>query len=246
MRDEIMNAYVSEFLGTMLLIVLGNSVVANVLLPKTKGHASGWIAITVGWGLSVYVSVLCFGSSSGAHINPAVTIGLAAANAFPWNLVAGYIIAQMLGAMFGAYIVYELHRDHFILCEDPDLKLATFSTGPAIRNLPRNVLCETVATFVLVFAALSAESLDPESQSGLATLGAIRAGFIVFAIGITLGGTTGYAINPARDLGPRIVHAICPIAGKRDSDWGYAIVPVLGPILGGLLAALVWTVLSTS
>ena len=245
-----MQPYLAEFIGTLLLTLLGGGVVANVLLKGTKGHDSGWIVITAGWGLAVFVAVLCVADVSGAHINPAVTIGLAAAGKFPWAEAPGYIVAQMLGAFAGAVLVFLLYRDHYLATDDVDAKLGTFATEPAIRNLPVNLLCEIVATFVLVFAVLHAgnptsviESTDLPAENvetvkvGLGAPGAIPVGLTVVAIGLCLGGLTGYAINPARDLGPRIAHALLPIGGGRDSDWSYAWVPVVGPILGGLAAA---------
>ena len=248
-----MNVFVAEIVGTAILILLGNGVVANVLLSRTKGHGSGWIVICAGWGFAVYAAVLCVGQFSGAHINPAVTIGLAVAGAFQWKLVPGYIAAQMVGAILGAALVYVFYKPHYDDTDDTDLKLGTFCTAPAIRTLPWNFLCEVIATFVLVYAVLlmtdASFTLDVEAggrkiKVGLGSIGALPVGLIVFAIGLSLGGTTGYAINPARDLGPRIAHAILPIAGKRDSDWSYAPVPVLGPIVGGILAALFHLALS--
>ena len=246
-----MHAYVAEWVGTTILILLGNGVVANVVLNQTKGHQSGWIVITPGWGFAVYVAVLCVGEFSGAHINPAVTLALAAAGDFDWQLVPGYLAAQMLGAFSGAVLVYLCYKDHFDVTDDADLKLAAFGTAPNIRSFSRNFFCETVATFILVAAVLLAADpsfelpgLTGETktiQVGLGSLGAIRVGLVVFAIGLCLGGTTGYAINPARDLAPRIAHALLPIRDKRDSDWAYAPVPALAPILGGLLAALAFT-----
>jgi glycerol uptake facilitator protein len=240
-----MDAYVAEFLGTALLILLGNGVVANVVLRQTKGEGSGWIVITFGWGMAVFVSVFCVGDISGAHINPAVTLGLAAAGKFAWPSVAGYVVAQILGGIVGATLVYLVYKDHYAVTDDPGGKLATFSTGPAIRGAGLNLFSEVIGTFVLVFAVLSmvapSLSLDggvAEAALGLGALGALPVGLLVFAIGLSLGGTTGYAINPARDLGPRIAHAMLPIPGKGDSDWGYAWIPVAGPLLGGLLAAL--------
>lgn len=250
-----MHPYLAEFIGTLLLILLGNGVVANVVLANTKGHDSGWIVITFGWGMAVFVAVWCVGDISGAHLNPAVTLGLAAAAAgdFTWASVPGYIAAQMLGAIAGAVLVYIVYRDHYAVTDDADAKLATFSTGPAIRNVTSNFISEIVGTFVLVFAVLlavspslfaeSALGIGAEAQTmkiGLGALGALPVGLLVFSIGLSLGGTTGYAINPARDLGPRIAHAFLPIPGKRDSDWPYAWVPVAGPIAGGLLAAAVY------
>ena len=246
-----MDAYVAEFLGTALLILLGNGVVANVVLRQTKGEGSGWIVITFGWGMAVFVAVFCVGDISSAHINPAVTLGLAAAGKFAWSSVAGYIAAQILGGIVGATLVYLVYKDHYAVTDDAGGKLATFSTGPAIRGAGSNLFSEVIGTFVLVFAVLSmvapslrvppSLSLDggvAEAALGLGALGALPVGLLVFAIGLSLGGTTGYAINPARDLGPRIAHAMLPIPGKGDSDWGYAWIPVAGPLLGGLLAAL--------
>ena len=243
-----MHAYVAELLGTAILILLGNGVVANVVLSRTKGYQSGWIVITAGWGFAVYVAVLCVGEFSGAHINPAVTVALAIAGEFDWQLVPGYVAAQLLGAFCGAVLVFLFYKDHFDATDDADLKLAPFCTSPNIRSLSRNFFCETVATFILVAAVLLAAEpsfelpgLAEETKTvevGLGSLGAVRVGLVVFAIGLCLGGTTGYAINPARDLAPRIAHAVLPIRGKRDSDWAYALVPALAPIMGGILAAL--------
>lgn len=249
-RDGLMNVYVAEFLGTALLILLGNGVVANVLLKQTKGHDSGWLVITTGWGLAVFTAVLCFGDASGAHINPAVTIGVAAAGLFDWSLVPGYIVAQMLGGIVGGALVWLFYKDHYAATDDADAKLGTFCNAPAIRNPPLNLFCEAIATFVLVYAVLrfgdgsvSWEGDDTPQEKvkvGLGSLGAVWVGMIVFAVGICLGGTTGYAINPARDLGPRIAHALLLIPGKRDPDWGYSWIPVVGPILGGILAAVLY------
>jgi glycerol uptake facilitator protein len=246
-----MNPYLAEFIGTAILILLGNGVVANVLLSRTKGHQAGWIVITAGWGFAVFVGVLCVGEFSGAHLNPAVSIGLALAESgsFTWEQVPGYIAAQMAGAILGTVLVYLCYKPHYDATEDADAKLGTFCTGPAIRSMPANFLSEAAGTFILVSAALLAVETSfelkipgmesPESvKVGLGSLGALPVGLVVFSIGLSLGGTTGYAINPARDLGPRIAHAILPIQGKRDSDWSYAWVPVLGPIAGAILAAL--------
>jgi glycerol uptake facilitator protein len=254
-----MQIYLAEFIGTTILILLGNGVVANVVLPKTKGSGAGWIVITFGWGMAVFVAVWCVGAISGAHLNPAVTIGLSLADPVksPWAIAPGYIAAQLVGAIFGAVLVYLYYGDHYAASDDPDAKLATFATMPAIRNLPRNLLSEVIGTSVLVLAALLA--VDPsitmnagiESEQtgtmkiGLGTLGALPVGLLVLAIGLSLGGTTGYAINPARDLGPRIAHALLPILGKRDSDWAYAWVPVVGPLVGAVVAVLLWRLLAT-
>ena len=245
--------YLAEFIGTAILVLLGNGVVANVVLPKTKGHASGWIVIAFGWGMAVFVAVWCVKSVSGAHLNPAVTLALALAGPFSWDSVPGFVAAQFGGALVGAVLVYLVYRDHYAASDDGNAKLATFATSPAIRNFPSNLLSEAIGTFVLIFAVLlatepiilSSEALDqtrPSSTIGLGTLGALPVGLLVLSIGLSLGGTTGYAINPARDLAPRIAHSLLPIAGKRDSDWAYAFVPVVGPIVGALLAVLLWTV----
>lgn len=243
-----MQPYLAEFIGTALLILLGNGVVANVVLPKTKGSGSGWIVITFGWGMAVFVAVWCVGPISGAHINPAVTLGAALAGKFAWALVPGYMIAQLLGAIVGASLVFLFYRDHYSASNDPDAKLATFATGPAIRNAVNNLLSEVVGTFVLVLAVLLAvepsivieNSLSAGMKMGLGTLGALPAGLLVLSIGLSLGGTTGYAINPARDLGPRIAHFLLPVPGKRDSDWSYAWIPVVGPFIGAILAVELW------
>jgi glycerol uptake facilitator protein len=238
--------YFSEFAGTFLLILLGNGVVANVVLKNTKGSGSGWIVITAGWGMAVFVAVFTTGPFSGAHINPAVTLGVAMAGLFEWAKVPGFIIAQLLGDMAGSFTVYAFYKDHFSITEDSTTKMACFCTIPNIRNKWRNFLSETIGTFVLIFAVLfiNLPSLEIEgvqhAKIGLGSLEALPVGLLVFAIGLSLGGTTGYAINPARDLGPRIVHALLPIKGKRDSDWNYAWVPVTGPITGTLMAVLIY------
>lgn len=247
-----MSAYLAEFLGTAILVLLGNGVVANVVLDKTKGHGAGWIVITAGWAFAVFVGVAGVGEFSGAHLNSAVTIGLALAGKFSAAEVPGYIAAQLLGAFVGAIFVYLFYLDHYNATSDPDLKLATFCTGPNIRNLPRNLFCEAVGTFALMITVLlfvsptfqmgGAES-NPKVQVGLGSIGAAQVGLLVFSIGLSLGGTTGYAINPVRDLGPRLAHALLPIKGKRDSDWGYAAIPVLGPIIGAAVAAVLYRVL---
>jgi glycerol uptake facilitator protein len=246
-----MHAYLAEFVGTALLVLLGNGVVANVLLPRTKGSGAGWIVIAFGWGMAVFVGVRCFDSISGAHLNPAVTVGLATAGEFSWNLAPGYIAAQMLGALVGAVLVFVFYFDHYAASDDADAKLATFATAPAIRNYPNNLFSEMIGTMVLVLAALlavdpsitvasGAEANDAGQMTlGLGALGAVPVGLLVFSIGLSLGGTTGYAINPARDLGPRIAHALLPVPGKRDSDWGYAWIPVAGPLLGAALAVII-------
>ncbi|MEM1056154.1 MAG: MIP/aquaporin family protein [Bacteroidota bacterium] len=242
-----MSPFVAEFVGTSLLLLLGDGVVANVVLKGTKGEASGWIVITFGWAMAVFVAVFITGAASGAHLNPAVTLGLATAGKFSWGLVPGYVAAQMAGAAFGAGLVYLHYRSHFAATEDPDAKLAVFATGPAIRKLGENLFSEVVGTFVLVFAVLylAAPSIaGPDgTPGGIGSLDALPVGLVVLVIGLALGGTTGYAINPARDLGPRIMHALLPIPGKRDSDWGYSWVPVVGPLIGGALAAAAYLLL---
>ncbi|MFP4347969.1 MAG: MIP/aquaporin family protein [Thermodesulfobacteriota bacterium] len=235
-----MNPFLGELIGTALLILLGNGVVANVVLTGTKGNNAGWIVITWGWGMAVFVAVFTVAAFSGAHINPAVSIGLAIAGKFEWVKLPTYLAAQFLGAFIGAFLVWVMYRPHYAMTEDQDLKLATFATGPAIRNTASNLLGEIIGAFVLVFAVL----FLAVSVFGLGALDALPVGLLVLAIGLSLGGTTGYAINPARDLGPRIMHAILPIpGGKRDSDWGYAWIPVVGPIIGAAVAALVYLVL---
>jgi glycerol uptake facilitator protein len=234
-----MEAYLGELLGTFLLMLLGNGVVANVVLNKTKGSDSGWIVITWGWGMAVFIAVFTVGSISGAHINPAVTIGLASVGKFAWNLVPGYIIAQMIGAFLGTSVVWLMYKDHYDATEDGAAKRATFCTAPEIRNTVTNLTSEIVGTFVLVLAVL----YIAEPEVGLGALSALPVGLLVLGIGISLGGTTGYAINPARDLAPRIAHALLPIKNKADGDWGYSWIPVVGPVVGGLIAAGIYTIL---
>jgi glycerol uptake facilitator len=235
-----MTPFLAEFLGTAILILLGNGVVANVVLSKTKGHGGGWIAITTAWALAVFMGVVVAGPYSGAHLNPAVTIALAIAGKFAWADVPLYMLAQLLGAMVGALLVWVKYIDHFKATEDKGLKLAAFSTGPAIRNNLANLFSEIIGSFVLLFVIFyitNAEITDTKTPIGLGSIGAIPVMFLVWAIGLSLGGTTGYAINPVRDLGPRIMHSILPVADKGSSDWGYSWIPVAGPIIGGSLAA---------
>lgn len=231
-----MEAYLGEVLGTFLLIFLGNGVVANVLLKDTKGNGAGWVVITLAWGFSVFVGVFVVADISGAHINPAVTIGLALAGKFSWDLVFGYILAQMLGGILGGAAVWLHYRDHYNRTEEQDLQLATFSTAPAIRNTVSNLISESLGTFVLVLGVLYMAAPDV----GLGAINALPVALLVVVIGMSLGGTTGYAINPARDLGPRIAHFLLPIKGKGGSDWSYSWIPVVGPIIGGALAALLF------
>ncbi|NIG56613.1 MIP/aquaporin family protein [Chitinophaga sp. Cy-1792] len=238
-----MSPFIAEFIGTAILILLGNGVVANVVLNKTKGNSSGWIVITTGWALAVFVGVVIAGPYSGAHLNPAVTVALAVAGKFAWAQVPGFIAAQILGAMVGTSLVWLNYKDHLNITPDGGLQRATFCTEPAIRNTMRNLICEITGTFVLLFAVFyftGAELGEGKTPMGMGSLGAIPVAFVVWAIGLSLGGTTGYAINPARDLGPRIMHQLLPINGKSDSDWGYAWVPILGPLAGGVLAALAY------
>ncbi len=236
-----MNPIIAEIVGTMLLITLGGGVVANVVLKNTKGHNGGWIVITTGWALGVFVGVVVAGPFSGAHINPAVTLALALSGKFAWSMVPGYILAQVAGAMLGAFIVWVTYRDHFNATEDKGAILAVFSTEPAIRNNISNLLSEIIGTFVLVFTIFyftDASLGKTHELIGLGSIGALPVALLVWAIGLSLGGTTGYAINPARDLGPRIMHAILPIKTKGSSGWDYSWVPIAGPIIGGSLAAL--------
>lgn len=237
-----MDPLLAEFIGTGLLILMGNGVVANALLQDTKGHGSGWMVITTGWALGVYIGVVVAGPYSGAHINPAVSLGLAIAGQFQWSLVLPYTAAQLLGAAAGAGLVWLMHKDHFDRTPDAGAKLGVFATAPAIRNYPINLVCEVIGTFVLIFVILyftPATLVDERSTVvGLGSLGALPVALLVWVIGLSLGGTTGYAINPARDLGPRLTHWLLPITGKGHSDWAYSWVPVFGPLLGAALAAL--------
>lgn len=231
--------YIAEFIGTMLLILLGDGVVANVTLNKSGMKGAGSIQITFAWGLAVMLPAFIFGAASGAHFNPALTIALALDGSLAWGLVPGYIIAQFAGAFVGACLVYIMFKDHFDATEDPGTKLGVFSTGPSIPNKGRNLICEAIATFVLVFAI--------KGMGQVAGLNGAQGNFLVFgiivSIGMSLGGLTGYALNPARDIGPRIAHALLPIKGKGSSRWDYAIVPLLGPILGAIVAVLLYQII---
>ena len=231
--------FVGEIIGTMLLIILGEGVVANVVLKNTKGSNGGLIVITFGWAMGVFVGVFCVGAVSGAHLNPAVTIALAIVGKFSWQSVPVYILGQMIGASLGAFFVWIHYRQHFAITEDKDLKLAIFCTAPQIRSTMDNLISEVIGTFVLVFGVLFIAS----PTVGIGAISALPVALLVLGIGVSLGGTTGYAINPARDLGPRIMHAILPIPNKRDSDWSYAWIPVVGPLLGSVVAALVYLTL---
>ena len=229
-----MTPFIAEIIGTCLLVLLGDGVVAGVVLARSKAENSGWIVITVGWALAVIMAIYAVGQIGGAHINPAVTIGLAANGSFPWSDVPLYIAGQLIGGFIGACLVYLHYLPHWKATINPDTKLAVFCTAPAIRNPFSNFISEFIGTFVLVFGILMiganrfTDGLNP-----------IVVGLLVLAIGQSLGGTTGYAINPARDLAPRLAHALLPIPGKRDSDWEYAWIPVIGPIFGGICGAIV-------
>ncbi|MFA6946791.1 MAG: MIP/aquaporin family protein [Pedobacter sp.] len=242
-----MTTFMAEFIGTALVILLGNGVVANVVLTGTKGNGGGWIVITTAWALAVFVGVAVAAPYSGAHLNPAVTLALAISGKFAWTQVLSYMLAQMLGAMFGSFLVWFKYKDHFAATDDKGLKLAAFCTGPAIRNNFSNLTSEIIGSFVLLFVIFyftNAEIVNTKTPVGLGSLGAIPVMFLVWAIGLSLGGTTGYAINPVRDLGPRIMHAILPVAGKGSCDWSYSWIPVLGPMIGASLAALLYLALN--
>ena len=228
-----MSPFFAEFFGTAIIIVFGGGVVSNVLLSKTKGNNSGWIVITFGWAVGVFTGVLISAPFSGAHLNPAVTLALAIAHKFSWASVPVYICAQLLGAMFGAGLVWLAYKKHFDATDNGDAKLAVFCTAPNIRSYWYNVLTEVIGTYVLSLAVL----YMAEPEVGLGALNALPVALVVLGIGLSLGGPTGYAINPARDLGPRIMHFLLPIPNKRDSDWSYAWVPILGPALGAVCAA---------
>jgi glycerol uptake facilitator protein len=234
-----MSEFTAELIGTTLLILLGNGVVANVILKGTKGHNGGWMAITTGWALAVFVGVVIAAPYSGAHLNPAVTLASAIAGKFAWSKVGLFILAQVLGSILGAFIVWLVYRDHFAATNDPSTEMAVFCTAPAVRNRTFNLLSEIVGTFVLVFVIFyftDAEMGEQKTPIGLGSLGAIRVAFLVWSIGLSLGGTTGYAINPARDFGPRIAYSLLPLKQKRN-DWEYAWIPILGPFLGAAIAA---------
>jgi glycerol uptake facilitator len=240
-----MSPILAEMFGTAILIVLGDGVVANVVLQRTKGHNSGWIVITAGWAAAVTIAVYCVNSISGAHLNPAVTVALAATGAFDWAKVPMYIIAQIAGGFLGGVIVWLSYLPHWRATPDPVSKLAVFSTIPAIRQPGANLLAEIIGGFALVFsllAVLSPGNLVPGSDLAKG-FGPLLVGVIVMSIGLSLGGPTGYAINPARDLGPRLAHAILPIEGKGSSDWGYSWIPIIGPTIGGLLAGFAYQLL---
>ncbi|WNZ89612.1 MIP/aquaporin family protein [Streptococcus iniae] len=226
-----------EFLGTALLVLLGNGVVAGVVLPKTKNNNSGWIVITTGWGIAVAVATFISGHIAPAHLNPAVSIAFAVKGDISWGTVAMYSIAQIVGAMLGSLLVYLQFRPHYKVAQEPADILGTFATGPALRDTTSNVLSEIFGTFVLVLGILAIGMY--KMPAGLGTL---SVGTLIIGIGLSLGGTTGYAINPARDFGPRLLHALLPIENKGDSDWSYSWIPIIGPIVGAVLAVLLYTV----
>ncbi len=239
----------AEFIGTALLIILGDGVVASVLLSRSKAQNGGWIVITSGWALGVFVAVFSVGRISGAHLNPAVSVAMALTGNFPWASVPAYIFAQVLGAMAGGVVVWLAFLPHWKITDDPSAKLAIFCTAPAVRCAPANVLCEIIGTFVLLFGIFCMKGASGQLPGeavypiDLGALGALPVALLVMAIGLSLGGPTGYAINPARDFGPRLAHAILPIAGKGPSDWGYAWIPVAGPLVGGSFAAAAYAAL---
>jgi glycerol uptake facilitator protein len=231
-----MTPFLAEFIGTTMMMIIGNGVVANVVLPKTKGNNGGLISIVLGWTLAVFVGVYISSSSSGAHLNPAVTIAFATAGKFDWSLVPMYLLAQLLGSMLGAFLVWMVYKDHFNACENAADQLACFSTGPSIRKLPQNFIVETLATFIFITGIFYIKPAGSE----IGSFSALPVALLVAGIGFGIGGPTGWAINPARDLGPRIMHFVLPIKGKGPSDWGYAAIPVFGPIVGGILAAIIY------
>ncbi len=236
-----MSAFLSEFIGTMLLLLLGNGVVANVLLAKTKGNNSGLLVIAFGWAVAVFVGVYSSAASSGAHLNPAITIALAYLEKFSWADVPLYITAQFLGAMTGTTLVWLAYKKHFDATTDTEAKLAVFCNSPAIPNVLFNLLTEIIGTFALVLGVLFIAA----PQNSLGALDALPVALLVLGIGLSLGGPTGYAINPARDLGPRIMHFILPIGVKRNSNWGYSWIPVVGPVVGGLIAAMIFKLITS-
>ena len=242
-----MTPFFAELIGTMILILLGNGVVANVVLKRTKGNGAGWMVITTGWGLAVFAAVVVAAPYSGAHLNPAITLGFAVTGKFAWGQVVPYIVAQLVGAAIGAVLVWLFYYRHYIVSEDAGAKLATFCTSPAIRNNGSNFFSEFVGTFVLMFVVLyitNGELFIEESATtlpiGLGSVGALPVAFVVWVIGLSLGGTTGYAINPARDFAPRLMHALLPVQGKGTSEWSYAWIPVIAPVAGAIFAGVLY------
>lgn len=239
-----MNPYLAEFIGTLILVLMGDGVCACSSLEKSKGKGAGWITVTLGWGLAVMCGVFVAGPYSGAHLNPALSVGLALAGKFEWQLLPGYVIAQLAGAFVGAVLVWAFYKDHYDATEDAGTKLGTFCTMPAVENKFRNLFCEFSGTWLLTFTVLMFSTAENTPTVGLGSLGALPVTLLIVAIGVSLGGATGYAINPARDLPPRIAHAVLPFkSAKRDSGWGYAWVPVIGPLLGAAFAALCFTLI---
>lgn len=236
-----MTPFIAEFIGTMFIMLLGNSVVANVLLTKTKGNNSGLLVIGFGWSIAVFVGVYSSAAVSGAHLNPAITLALAAIGKFEWSNVPLYIVAQFLGAMTGSFLMWLAYKQHFDATGDADLKLAVFCNAPAIPNVFYNLMTEAIGTFVLMLGVLFIAA----PQNSLGALDALPVALLVLGIGLSLGGPTGYAINPARDLGPRIMHFILPIKSKRNSDWNYSWIPVIGPIIGAVIAAFVFQLIQS-
>lgn len=239
--------FAAELIGTMLLILLGNGVVANVVLNQTKGNGGGWIVITTGWALAVFVGVVVAGPYSGAHLNPAVTLGFALIGKFSWGFVVPYIVAQLIGGALGAILVWLFYHDHFLVTTDTNAKLSCFCTFPAIPNRIINFVCEMIGTFVLIYTAfhISGGTVAIEDTTipiGLGSVGALPVAFTVWVIGLSLGGTTGYAINPARDFSPRLMHSLLPMGKKRCSGWSYAWIPVAGPFAGAVIAALIYAI----
>jgi glycerol uptake facilitator protein len=241
-----MNVYIFEFIGTAMLILIGNGIVANLILKGTKGADSGWVGISLAWGIAVFIGVFISADVSGAHLNPAVTIGLATAGKFSWTLVPGYFVAQILGAMMGNLLVWLTYKKQYEATEDENAILGTFSTAPAIRSPFWNLVTEIIGTFALVFGVFYiAGGAVGDNPVSLGSLDALPVALLVMGIGFGLGGPTGYAINPARDFGPRLLHSILPIRNKGKSDWGYAWVPIVGPIIGGCLAAIVYMLIES-
>ena len=230
-------AYLFEFIGTLVLVLMGDGVCACTSLEKSKGKGAGWVVVTLAWGFAVMCGVFIAGPYSGAHLNPVVSLGLAAAGTFDWALVPGYILAQMLGGFCGAVLVWLFYKDQYDATENPDTILGTFCTIPAVYNPVRNLFCEAVGTFILVFCILMFAVEGNTPQVGMGSLGAFPVTMLIMAIGMSLGGATGYAINPARDLSPRLAHAVLPIKNKGGNQWNYSWVPVFGPALGALVAA---------
>jgi glycerol uptake facilitator protein len=234
-----MQPLIYEFMGTALLILLGSGVVANVVLPQSKGFGGGWIVISFGWAMGVFLGVYVSADGSGGHLNPAVTLSMAYLGRLPWSMVTGYLLAQVAGAFTGAVATWLIYKKHFDKADDPEAIRAIFCTGPAIRHHGWNFISEAIATFAFMIGVLFIAS----PASNLGALNALPVALLVLGIGLSLGGPTGYAINPARDLGPRIAHFLLPIPGKKSSDWTYSWVPILGPVTGGAFATLVYHVL---